>query len=95
MRVQRSARSLRILGHQLQITERGDGGHRERDQERKPRRPTDFARHIPHERVDAGSEDVTDDKQQQQPRAHHTLELGGVLLGLPTCDRLRHRASPR
>ena len=95
VRVQRCARGLRIFGHQLQVAECGDGGHGEGHQERKPRRPTNFTRHIAHECVDAGAEDVTDDEQQQQPRAHHTLELRGVLGGLLTCDRLRHRASPR
>ena len=82
MRVQRSAGRLRVLGDQLQIAERGDGGDQECDEEREPRRPTDFGGHIPSERVHAGAEDVADDEQQQQSRAHDPPQLWLILNGV-------------
>ena len=76
VRVQRGAGGLRVLGDQFQIAERGDDGDQERDQERQPGGATDFGGHVAGQRVHAGAEDVADDEQQQQTRAHHPLEFG-------------------
>jgi len=73
VRVQRGAGRLRVFGHQFQIAESGDGGDREGDQEGKPRRPTDFRRHITGQRIHTGAQDVADDEQQQQLWTHHPL----------------------
>ena len=79
VRVERRAGGLRVLGDQLEVGERGDRGHDERDQERRPGRTADLAGHLAGEGVDAGAEDVADDEQQQQPGPHHPLELGPSL----------------
>ena len=75
MRVQRCARRLRVLGDQLEVAERGDGRDQEGHQERNPRRATDFGGDVAGQRVHAGAEDVADDEQQQQARAHHPLQF--------------------
>ena len=66
----------------------------EGDQERQPHRPADLLGDLAGERVDPGAEDVADDEQQQQLRAHHPLEfgLGRILFG--NCGRGcgRHRS---
>jgi hypothetical protein len=65
VRVERGTRGLGVLGDQLEVAERGDGGDQERHQERNPRCPTDFAGDLAGERVHTGAEDVADDEQQQ------------------------------
>jgi len=76
VRIQRRARRLRILGDQLEVTERGHHGDQKGHQERKPRRSPDLSRDVTRQCVDTGAEDVADDEQQQQPWAHHPLEFG-------------------
>ena len=65
VRVQRSTRRLWILGDELEIAERGDGGDQKGDQERNPCCPTDFGGDVTSQGIHAGAEDVADDEQEQ------------------------------
>ena len=75
VRVERGAGGLRILGDQLEVAERGQQRDDEGDEERQPHGAADVLGHLAGERIDAGAEDVADDEQQQQPRAHDPLQL--------------------
>ncbi len=75
VRVERGAGGLRILGDELQVAEGGQQRDAEGDEERQPHGAADVLGHLAGERVDAGAEDVADDEQQQQPRAHDPLQL--------------------
>ena len=89
--VERRTGRLRVLRHQLQVTERGDGGDQERGEERNPRCPTDFGGDVTGQRVHAGAQDVADDEQQQQAGAHYSpqfwllLDGFGLTHGSPFC----------
>jgi hypothetical protein len=78
-----------VLGDQLQVAEGRHHRDEECDQKRKPRRTAYFRGDVTGERVDAGAEDVADDEQQEQPRAHHPFEFW-FLLGF---RGVRHGAS--
>jgi hypothetical protein len=67
---------LWVLRHEFQVGERGDHRDREGDQERQPRRPADLLGDLPDQGVDPGPQDVADDEQQQQLRAHHPAQSG-------------------
>jgi hypothetical protein len=61
---------LGVFGDQLQIAQRGDRGDYEGQQKRNPRCATDFGGHVADKRVNAGTQDVTDDEQQKQAGPH-------------------------
>jgi hypothetical protein len=74
VRVQRGPGGLRVLADQLQVAERGEVGHHERQHERDPERPADLPGDRPGQRVDAGAQDVADDEEDQQSGPDGTLE---------------------
>jgi hypothetical protein len=61
--------ALRVLGHELGVSERGEDGEHEREQEGGPDRPARYATDLADQRVDATPHHVADDKQQQQRRS--------------------------
>ena len=74
MRVECGARGLWIFRHQFEVAERGDQGHDERQKERQPYGSADLLGNLAGEGVNPGAENVADDEQQQQPRAHHPAQ---------------------
>jgi hypothetical protein len=79
VRVERGAGRARVLGDQLQVGERRDERDEEGDDERRPCRPADLGGDVAGERVDARTEDVAHDEQQEELGPHHPLELGWFL----------------
>lgn len=65
VRVEGSTGSLWILGDELEIGERCQGGHHEGEQERQPNHAAHRARHGSRHGIDASAEDVTHNEQQQ------------------------------
>ena len=76
VRVERRAGRLWVLGDQLEVGQRRQGGDDEGDQERQPDDAADDAGHLAGHGVDARTEDVADDEQQQELGTHHPLEVG-------------------
>ncbi len=74
VRIECGAGGPRVLRDQLEITERRDQGDHEGHHEREPRGAADLLGDLTGERVDPGTENVTDDKQEQQPRSHHAMK---------------------
>ena len=97
MRVERGAGRLRILGDKLQVAERRDQRDHEGDEEWQPHHPTDLVGHLPGERIDAGAQNITNDEEQQEPGAHHSIEAGFGFSGRPSSvqGEIGHRSAPR
>ena len=72
---------------------RGQGSDPEGDEERQPGHPADVADDVAGDGVDARTEDVADDEQQEELGPHHPLELGvtGLRLTLGRAQ-VRHAA---
>ena len=95
VRVERGARSLRIFRDQLEIAE---GGHQRDDeghQERQPDHAADLLGDLAGQRIDAGAENVADDEEQQQPRAHHAMQAGFDRRRGSGCCNVRHQSLRR
>lgn len=75
VRIQGGSRGVRVLRDQFEVAHAGDERDQERDQKRHPHRAADLVGHFAGERVDAGAENIADDEQQQQARAHHTVQF--------------------
>src|SRR3712207_163419 len=76
MRIEGGAGGTRIFGDQLQIAQRGDQRDDKGYHERHPNRAADLLRDLASQGVDAGAEDVADDEEEEEPRAHDPMEAG-------------------
>ena len=99
VRVERGAGGARIFGDQFEVAERRDQRDHEGDQERQPDHAADLVGDLAGQRIDAGAENVADDEQQQQPRAHDPVQAWlGIGAGWCRCrgfqGEIGHRAAP-
>ena len=92
VRIERGARRLRIFRHQFEIAEGRHQRDDEGDEERQPDHAADLLGDLAGQRVDAGAEDVADDEEQQQPRAHDPVQAGLDRRRGSGCCYVRHQS---
>ena len=85
VRVERGAGGLRVLRDQLEVGERRQRRDGEGHQERHPHDAADLGGHLAGDGVDARAEDVADDEQQEEPGAHHPLQVGFRSVDIDVC----------
>lgn len=73
--MERRAGGLGGLGHQLHVANGGEGGDDESGEKGQPDDAADMRSDFSGQRVDASSQDITDDEQKQQARPDGLLEF--------------------
>ncbi|MNY68306.1 hypothetical protein D3C86_2060470 [compost metagenome] len=81
VRIKRGASCLGILRDEFEVGKRGEGGHNEGEKERQPDDATNRPGHGPGDRIDAGPQNVSHNKEEEQFGSQHAFELWFLTFG--------------